>query len=86
MDTDRVMASMAYYGLTPRERDVAWRYINGASIKEIAADLGLSTNTVKSYLVIIKQRLGGPERLVTNAVNVLRVLHGAPAVGAVRWI
>lgn len=45
-------------GLSRREREVAAAYATGASYKEIARDLGISPQTVRTYLGIIYRKLG----------------------------
>jgi len=45
-------------GLTPRELEVLQRIVAGKSNKEIAAELGLSTNTVSVHRANIMDALG----------------------------
>jgi DNA-binding NarL/FixJ family response regulator len=45
-------------GLTPRQREVLWRVLEGKPNKLICADLGLALSTVKTHLAEIYRRLG----------------------------
>jgi len=49
--------------MTKREFDVVRLVANGMSNPEIAADLGLTRNTVKTYLQTAMQRLGARNRI-----------------------
>ncbi len=49
--------------LTPRERDIVKRLADGATNKELAADLDISERTVKGHLSNIFMKLGVPDRL-----------------------
>lgn len=49
--------------LTPRQRDVAARICQGLTTPQIAQDLGLSLNTVKTYLRQLYQLFGVHSRL-----------------------
>jgi len=55
--------------LTPREREVAGRVLEGKANKIIAAELGLSDNTVKMHLTQIMRKLK-----VTNRTQVVLLL------------
>lgn len=56
-DTDRLRF------LTPRERQVLDGLAAGASTPELAARLGLSTSTVRSYVKAVLSKLGVHSRL-----------------------
>lgn len=43
--------------LTPREREVLERVVNGASNKQIGADLGVSTKTVEAHRARVMEKL-----------------------------
>ncbi len=45
------------YGLTPREMDILQLLVNGKTIKEAAADLGISYHTVDEYIRRIYEKL-----------------------------
>ncbi|HMB09679.1 helix-turn-helix transcriptional regulator [Saliniramus sp.] len=57
--------------LTPREREVAAGVLEGKANKVIAAELGLSDNTVKMHLTQIMRKLK-----VTNRTQVVLLLGG----------
>lgn len=65
MDIEVAVAAMAAAGnpLTDRERDVLRRAISGAPAKEIAAELYLSTGTVRNYLSRIVNKTGARTRI-----------------------
>ena len=48
--------------LTPRQRDVVQILMNGATRAEVAEELGISENTVKSNIREIYKRLGVKNR------------------------
>jgi two-component system, NarL family, nitrate/nitrite response regulator NarL len=50
-------------GLTPRERDIVKAVVDGASNKDIAAQFGVSPQTVKNHLSVIFDKLGVSSRL-----------------------
>lgn len=50
------------YALTRRERQVLRELSNGATNREIAAQLGVSVHTVKSYVKTILLKLGARNR------------------------
>ena len=58
-----------WQGLTPREREVARGVMEGKANKVIAAELGLSDNTVKMHLTQIMRKLK-----VTNRTQVVLLL------------
>jgi two-component system, NarL family, response regulator DesR len=49
--------------LTPRERDVLRLSASGASIKDVARELQISSGTVRNYLSTAIQKLGGQNRI-----------------------
>jgi two-component system, NarL family, response regulator DesR len=49
--------------LTPRERDVLRMSSSGASIKDVAKELNISSGTVRNYLSTAIQKLGGQNRI-----------------------
>lgn len=49
--------------LTPRERDVLRLSAGGASIKDVARELHISSGTVRNYLSTAIQKLGGQNRI-----------------------
>jgi DNA-binding CsgD family transcriptional regulator len=53
--------------LTPRELDVLRLVARGLGNKEIAADLGITTHTVKYHLAAVLEKLGVRSR--TEAVS-----------------
>ena len=44
--------------LSPREKDVAWRLVDGYSYQEIASELLVSLNTVRHYVKVLYKRFG----------------------------
>jgi DNA-binding NarL/FixJ family response regulator len=55
--------SLAHNGLTRREYDVLQRVALGRTNPEIAEDLGISRNTVKTYLQTVMGKLGARNRV-----------------------
>lgn len=55
---ERVAANMERYGLSPRERDVAWALFSDLTRSEIADSLGLATATVRNHLYETSERMG----------------------------
>jgi DNA-binding CsgD family transcriptional regulator len=80
LDERFVRARMRALRFTPREEQVAWRLIHGASYGEIAAELRISTNTVKNYIraAYDKAGLDKQDPGSTGAIRLMRVLHGLP--------
>jgi DNA-binding CsgD family transcriptional regulator len=46
------------YRLTQREREILQQLLKGLSSKEIAAHMGISSNTVKSFLRLVMTKMG----------------------------
>ncbi|MBV1790704.1 LuxR C-terminal-related transcriptional regulator [Marinobacterium sp. D7] len=59
--------------LSTREQDVATRFGQGLTYKEIARDIGVSPNTVRHYLRSIYRKLG-----INNKADIGRLLHDIP--------
>jgi DNA-binding NarL/FixJ family response regulator len=55
-------AGVARFGLTPRERDVMWRALNGERTREIATKLGIAASTVDSYIENAGIKIGDWDR------------------------
>lgn len=51
------------FGLTPRELDIVQRVVAGSTNKEIAEQLAIGENTVKSHLTHIFNKLGASSRI-----------------------
>lgn len=63
------------HGITPREYDVLRRVATGETNPEIAAALGLTRNTVKTYLQRLLEKLGARNRVEALArANELGIL------------
>jgi DNA-binding CsgD family transcriptional regulator len=59
--------------LSSREQDVATRFGQGLTYKEIAREIGVSPNTVRHYLRSIYRKLG-----INNKADIGRLLHDIP--------
>jgi DNA-binding NarL/FixJ family response regulator len=70
---ERAQASL---GITEREREVLQLLANGRSNKEIAAQLGLSPNTVKTHVASLFEKLRVARR--TEAILLARELGLVP--------
>ena len=67
--------------LSPRETHVADLLVRGSTIKSVAADLGISPNTVKSHMRRIHRKLG-----ITNRAELCRQLpQTATPSDVFRW-
>lgn len=60
--------------LTNREREILALLADGLGNKQIAARLGISTNTVKTHLELLFERLGASSRAEAVAIGVRRGL------------
>ncbi len=67
--------------LTPRERDVLALLAQGLTNKDIAAQLVISTNTVKRYLKSVFEKLGVDTRVAAAARASSAGLGGMPRRG-----
>jgi ATP/maltotriose-dependent transcriptional regulator MalT len=63
---DRIVSA----GLTNREREVLTLLADGLGNKQIAARLGISTNTVKTHLELLFEKLGVSTRAQAVAAGV----------------
>ena len=63
---DRIVGA----GLTVREREVLTLLADGLGNKQIAARLGISTNTVKTHLELLFEKLGVSTRAQAVAAGV----------------
>ena len=61
-------------GLTNREREILALLAEGLGNKQIAARLGISTNTVKTHLELVFEKLGVSSRAEAVAAGVRRGL------------
>ena len=80
-----IHTNMWRFGLTRRERKVAWEYIHGRPRLDIADMLGCAPETVKAHLTTIKRRCGynhDCDEASTNRVRLLRLLLDVPPVAA----
>jgi len=64
---------------SPRERQIVALITKGCSNREIAARMGLRTQTVKNHLCRIYRKLGLPNRV---QLAVFAVGHGAGEIGS----
>ena len=46
------------FGLTPRERETVKLLLQGLTSKEIAAQMGISSNTVKAFVRLVMIKMG----------------------------
>ncbi|MES1201293.1 MAG: response regulator transcription factor [Pseudomonadota bacterium] len=69
-------AALASLGITQREQQVLALLAAGKSNKEIAQDLGVSPNTIKTQIASLYQKLGAQRR--TQAVQKARELALIP--------
>lgn len=66
---------MAHAQLTPREREVVRALARGCSNREIAAELGLSEQTVKNQLTVVFEKLHVKNRLELALYALKHGLH-----------
>jgi DNA-binding CsgD family transcriptional regulator len=57
--------------LTPREREVIELVVRGATDRELARDLGISTNTINEHIMAIKRKIGA-----ANRVSIATIYYG----------
>jgi DNA-binding CsgD family transcriptional regulator len=68
--------AQASLGISPRELDILKELAAGHSNKEIAANLNVSPNTVKTHVARVFEKLGAKRR--TDAINRARELGIVP--------
>ena len=68
--------ALAALGISPRELDVLNKLAAGRSNKEIAAELGVSPNTIKTHVARLFEKLEARRR--TDAINRARELGILP--------
>lgn len=73
---ERNTAAVATLGISPRELDVLGLLASGGSNKEIARDLGISPNTVKTHITSLFVKLEVSRR--TEAIHRSRTLGLVP--------
>jgi DNA-binding CsgD family transcriptional regulator len=56
--------------LSKREREILQKIANGATTKEVAAELGISPHTVKTHLERIFEKLGANDRAQAVAIAI----------------
>ncbi|MCL6480883.1 MAG: LuxR C-terminal-related transcriptional regulator [Firmicutes bacterium] len=68
-----VRAAAERYRLSPRERQTLALVVQGLSNKEIAAQMGVSPNTVKTFLRLIMGKMGVSSRvgLIRKTIQIL---------------
>ncbi len=68
-----VRAAAERYRLSPRERQTLALAVQGLSNKEIAAHMGVSPNTVKTFLRLIMGKMGASSRvgLIRKTIQIL---------------
>ena len=64
--------ALASLGISPRELDVLQKLAAGCSNKEIASELDVSPNTIKTHVARVFEKLGASRR--TEAINRAREL------------
>lgn len=72
---DRQAVWASYEQLTPREREVLERYVEGRSTREIAIDLDLSVRTIEGYRTQVFEKMGVDS--VTKLVRLVLLTRGA---------
>ena len=72
--TSRLASESGAMTLTPRENEILALLADGLVNKQIAARLGISTNTVKTHLELLFEKLGVTTRAEAVATGVRRGL------------
>ncbi len=82
VDTSREPPATVLDALTPRQREVLQRLVQGKTNKAIALELGIHEQTVKSHVAVVLQTLGVANR--TEAVYAVRhwVLDSTPGAAS----
>ena len=77
---ERLKLGMNHYRLSPRERDVAWLYVHGLQLKEIAYTMEVSPNTARNHVRGVRDKVGVTDdpRSHNGPIRVLRILLGLP--------
>lgn len=65
-----------WYALTPREAEILRRIVAGQGTTKMAADLGIATSTVRTYVKNVLVKLGAHNRLQAAALAVKEGLLG----------
>ena len=84
--THRIASSLAYSALTRRESDVLPLLVEGHSNKQIAAQLGIATETAKSHVKAILDKLGASTRTQAASIAMSRGLVHSGAPRALRAV
>jgi FixJ family two-component response regulator len=69
-DAERTGMKDRYVQLTPRQRQIVKKIIEGKLTKQIAAELSLSENTIKVHRRRIMERMGA-----TNTATLVRMIE-----------
>jgi DNA-binding NarL/FixJ family response regulator len=72
--THRIASSLSYSALTPRESDVLQLLVEGHGNKQIAAGLGIATETAKCHVKAILEKLGASTRTQAASIAMSRGL------------
>ncbi len=76
------MTTRSFNVLTPRERQVLDRLLEGSTTREIAESYGLGRQTVKNYVTVIYEKCGVTDRsqllqLAGSVIQPLGLAHEA---------